>query len=58
MDVAYARADKMEQRLGNPLGQDIWGGLSFGYFSLTTQRKVTRHQTQQKLKRINEAIIY
>jgi hypothetical protein len=27
------------------------GGLSFGYFSLTTQRKVTRYQAKSKLKK-------
>jgi len=31
-------------------GQVIGGGFSFGHFSLTTQRKVTRHQTKFDLK--------
>jgi len=29
-DVAYTRAVEITQRLGNPLGQDIWGGLFLG----------------------------
>jgi hypothetical protein len=49
-DVAYARADKIKQPRGYPLGQDIWGGLFLGYFFLATQKEVARHQAKHDAK--------
>jgi len=47
---------EIKEYRGNPLGQSIWGGLSFSYFSLATQRKVTRYQAEKILKRIDELL--
>jgi hypothetical protein len=40
-----------------PIRASHWGGLSFGYFSLATQRKVTRHQAKTKIKKINDVFV-